>query len=262
MVRQIVQLHVCVDLAAGPFQDRTDGVIVELSVPLDETSRLSRLRLIPANPAKPGLRAQLIHGALHRFDLVGGAASVLLHLIAKIGIDHADRVEISHRIIAGAIGPDVEVESAAHLLHERMRLGEEKAGGHHDDLDILLDARRQVDGNDRIRAEAGGEDNVAVELRVGPFDDFRRVGRLKHVVERVEVELIVNLGHVEISNLRFQISNLKVQSKNCDHRAAYCSRSNKRSIHSRGTRRPLAIPRRMSFLFEPWKSLPPVIRRL
>ena len=75
-------------------------------------------------------------------------------ILASAGIGLADVFEVLDRIVLAAEGPDIEIESLAHLLHEQMRLGEQSAGVNKDHLDIRLDLRRQVNQHHRLIAEA------------------------------------------------------------------------------------------------------------
>src|SRR4051794_27822193 len=76
VVRQVVLLHVLVDLAAGPVQQRGDGVAVVALGPLDELAGLASVGLVPADAAEPGAGREVAHRPLHRLVLVGGAAGL------------------------------------------------------------------------------------------------------------------------------------------------------------------------------------------
>src|SRR5207302_2055542 len=89
-----------------------------------------------------------------------------------------------------------------------------------------------------------GHDQIGRELADRPGDDLLRLGRLEGGVERVDVDTRFYRVH-ESAGVWVRLP----------------SRSRRASKNARGIRRPRAVPRSMSFLLVPWKSLPPVFNK-
>ncbi len=194
-------------------------------------------------------------GPVERLVLVRPAAPV--DVVPPVGVLLAGPAEVGDRVVAGAVGPHVQVQPLPQLGHEGVRLGEQVAGVDEDDLDAGDDAGGHVQQDGRVGPEAAGHDDVVgAELGRRPLDHGRRVGRLEAGVDRGEVGAVAGGEGVGRGvDDRHGLAQFRA-ARRADRQASSSS-----SNISRGTRRPRARPRSMSFLFVPWKSLPPVLSR-
>src|SRR5688572_22990761 len=187
VVGEIVLLHVEADLLAGPVEHWGDGVAAVARGPFDEAGRGAQVGALgAADAAEPGAGLELVHRAFHGFDLVGGAAGV--DVLAERVVVLAGGVEVGEGVVAGAVGPDVEVEAPAQVFHELVGLGEEVAGVDEDDPDVGLGLGGEVNEDGGLGAEGGSHDELVAELGGGPLDDVRRGFLLEHRVQRVHFD--------------------------------------------------------------------------